>query len=191
MGKTFTLKLFDQNDQASFAQAVEIALAQSHVELRTPGTLVQEPRRGGRPFLYWHRYTPDGKLEKQYVGPLGGEGETTATQQMQELILLRDTSKKLRKLGFASVDNSTALTMAVLCNAGVFDRGAILVGTHAYGALLNSLGARIIPYPFTEDVDIAARLELETMPSRGLLDILMEIGLPFVGGSSMRGTERL
>lgn len=46
MGKTFTLKLFDQNDQASFAQAVEIAFAQSRVELRTPGAPVQEPRRG-------------------------------------------------------------------------------------------------------------------------------------------------
>jgi len=37
MGRTFTLKLVDQNDQASFAQAVEIALAQSRVELHTPG----------------------------------------------------------------------------------------------------------------------------------------------------------
>jgi hypothetical protein len=45
MGKTFTLKLFDQNDQASFAQAVEIALAQSRVELHTPGALMQEPVR--------------------------------------------------------------------------------------------------------------------------------------------------
>jgi hypothetical protein len=189
MSKTFTLKLFDQNDQASFAQAVEIALSQSHVELRTPGTLVQEPRRGGRPFIYWHRYTPDGKLEKQYVGPLGGEGEAAARQQIQELLLLRETSKKLRKLGFAAVDNSTALTLAVLCNAGVFDRGAVLVGTHAYGVLLNSLGARIIPYPLTEDVDIAARLELATIPSRNLLDILKETGLPFVEVPSLRRTE--
>lgn len=74
MGKTFTLKLFDQNDKASFAQAVEIALAQSQIELRTPGTLVQEPRRGGRPFLYWHRYTPDGKLEKQCTFPTHRQG---------------------------------------------------------------------------------------------------------------------
>jgi hypothetical protein len=189
MSKAFTLKLFDQNDQASFAQAVEIALAQSHIELRTPGTLVQELRRSGSPFLYWHRYTPDGKLEKQYVGPPGGEGEAAATQQIQELLLLRETSKKLRKLGFAAVDNSTALTLAVLYNAGVFNRGAVLVGTHAYGALLNSLGARIIPSPLTEDVDIAARLELATVPSRGLLDILKETGLPFVEVPSLRRRE--
>lgn len=189
MSKLFTLKLFDHNDMASFAQAVEITLAQSHVELRTPGTLVQEPRRSGRPFLYWHRYSPEGKLEKHYVGPLGGAGEATATQQIQELLLLRDTSKKLRKLGFAAVDNSTALTLAVLCNAGVFDRGAVLVGTHAYGALLNSLGARVIPSPLTEDVDIAARLELATVPSRALLDVLKETGLPFVEVPSLRRAE--
>jgi len=189
MGKTFTLKRFDHNDQASFAQAVEIALVQSQVELRTPGTLVQETRRGGRPFLYWHRYTPDGKLEKQYVGPVSGEEEKRATQHLQELLLLRETSKKLRKLGFAAVDNSTALTLAVLHNADVFDRGAVLVGTHAYSALLNSLGARIIPSPLTEDVDIAARLELATVPSRGLFDILKETGLPFVEVPSLRRME--
>lgn len=186
MGKIFTLKLFDHNDQASFAQAVEIALSQSHVALHTPGTLIQEPRRGGRPFVYWHRYTPDGKLEKQYVGPVDGEGEAAATQHIQELLLLRDTSKKLRKLGFATVDNSTALTLAVLYNARVFDHGAVLVGTHAYGALLNSLGARTIPSPLTEDIDIAARLELATVPSRDLLNILKETGLPFVEVPSLR-----
>lgn len=117
MGKTFTLKLFAHNDQASFAQAAEIALSQSRVALHTPGTLVQEPRRGGKPFLYWHRYTPDGKLEKQSIGPLGGAGEAAARQQIQELLLLRDTSKKLHKLGFAAVDNSTALALAVLYNS--------------------------------------------------------------------------
>lgn len=62
MSKIFTLKLFDYNDKASFAQAVEIVLAQGRVELHTPGTLVQGPRRGGRLLLYWHRYTLDGKL---------------------------------------------------------------------------------------------------------------------------------
>lgn len=101
---------------------------------------------------------------------------------------MRDTSKKLRKLGFAAVDNSTALTLAVLCNAGVFARGAVLVGTHAYSALLNSLGARF-PLPLTEDVDIAARLELATVPSRALLDVLKETGLPFVEVPSLRRAE--
>jgi len=189
MDKAFTLRLFDQNDQASFAQAVEIALAQHSVELRTPGALVEEIRRGSRRFVYWHRYTPDGKLEKQYVGPSGGAEHEMATHQLQDLLLLRDSSKKLRKLGFAASDNSTALTLAVLFNAGIFNRGAVLVGTHAYGALLNSLGAHIIPYPLTEDVDIATRLELAGVPSRALLDILKETGLPFVEVPSLRHKE--
>jgi hypothetical protein len=189
MAQAFTLKWFDHNDQASFAQAVEIALTQQQVELGSPGTLVQEPRRGGKPFVYWHRYTPDGKLAKRYIGSLGGAEEETARHQQQELPLLRETSKKLRKLGFAAVDNSTALTLAVLYNAGVFHRGPILVGTHAYGALLNDLGVRIIPSPLTEDVDIATRLELATVPSKSLLDILRETGLPFVEVPSLKRTE--
>jgi len=189
MAKAFTLRLFDQNDKASFAQAVEVALSQNHVDLRTPGALVEEVRRGSNLFVYWHRYTPDGKLEKQYVGPSGGTEHETATHQLQEMLLLRDTAKKLRKLGFTASDNSTALTLAVLFNAGIFSRGAVLVGTHAYGALLNSLGARIIPSPLTEDVDIATRLELAGVPSRALLDILKETGLPFVEVPGLRHKE--
>ena len=189
MSRAFTLRWFDHNDQASFAQAVEIALAQNHVALQTPGSLVQEPRRNGKPFIYWHRYTPDGKLEKHYVGPLGSAEEEAAIHQLQELQLIRETSRKLRKLGFAAVNNSTALTLVVLCNARVFDRGAVLVGTHAYSALLNSLGTRIVPSPLTEDVDIATRLELATIPSRSLFDILKETGLPFVEVPGLRRTE--
>ncbi|MBM4256247.1 MAG: hypothetical protein FJ147_10155 [Deltaproteobacteria bacterium] len=189
MSRVFTLRWFDHNDQASFAQAGEIALAQHHVELHTPGTLVPEPRRNGKAFIYWNRYTADGKLEKRYVGSQGGVEEATATHQLHELQLLRETTQKLRKLEFAAVDNSTALTLAVLYNAGVFDRGAVLVGIHAYSALLNGLGARVVPSPLTEDVDIATRLELATVPNRGLFDILKETGLPFVEVPSLKRTE--
>ncbi|MGH7966874.1 MAG: hypothetical protein ACRERD_34465 [Candidatus Binatia bacterium] len=95
MGKAFTLKLFDQNDKASFAQAVEVALSQSRIELRTPGALVQELRCGEKPFVYWHRYTPDGSLEKQYVGPLGGAEDEVARQQQGKKKQSRQTLAKV------------------------------------------------------------------------------------------------
>lgn len=170
----------DQNDRASFAQAMELAVAQQEVELRTPGSIVQEPRRGGKPFLYWHRYNASGTLEKSYVGPAGSLQEEKGRAALYDLLLIREASKKLRKLGFLAADSDTSLTLGALFNAGVFAHGGILVGTHAYAVLLNMLGARVVPYSLTEDVDIAARLELAAPLRKTFMNILKETGLPFL-----------
>jgi hypothetical protein len=57
----------------------------------------------------------------------------------------------------------------------------MLIGSHAYGVLLNRLGVRAAPYA-TEDVDIARResLAFEKMPAKGLLEVLRETGIDFV-----------
>ena len=72
-------------------------------------------------------------------------------------------------------------TVAALFNAGVFGGGGVLVGTHAYGVILNELGVSAAPFPMTEDVDLAraARIELAALPDDGLLGLLKETGLPF------------
>src|SRR5450432_3682789 len=54
-----------------------------------------------------------------------------------------------------------------LANHGIFRGGALLVGSHAYGALLNELGARAANY-FTEDIDIARGEKLKiALPEGG------------------------
>src|SRR6185369_8094644 len=63
----------------------------------------------------------------------------------------------------------------------VFTAGGMLIGSHAYGVLLNQLGVRATPYA-TEDIDIARReaLTLEELPEGGFLDILKDSGIEFV-----------
>jgi hypothetical protein len=68
-----------------------------------------------------------------------------------------------------------------LHNQGVFEAGAILVGSHAYGALLNQLGVRAARYA-TRDVDIArrAKLAFREPPQKSFLEMIRESGIPFV-----------
>lgn len=58
----------------------------------------------------------------------------------------------------------------------------MLVGTHAYGALLNALGVRLAANYFTEDIDFARyhTIQLAARPERGFLDILCWSDLRFV-----------
>lgn len=59
----------------------------------------------------------------------------------------------LSRVGFATVDRKAYATLASLHNNGRFRARALLIGSHAYGALLNSLGVRAAGYT-TQDVDI-------------------------------------
>ncbi len=95
--------------------------------------------------------------------------------------MIADYCRKLRRISFYSADNSTLVTVASLFNAGVFGGGGVLVGTHAYGVILNELGVSGLPMAMTEDVDVAraGRIELAATPDEGLFGLLKQTGLPF------------
>ena len=90
-------------------------------------------------------------------------------------------SRDLRKVGFHSTENSALITVAALFNAGLFGRGAILVGTHAFGAILNELGVADARIAMTEDVDVARAgpIQIAALPVGGFLKLLTNTGLPF------------
>src|SRR6266568_3889383 len=152
------LKLFDVSLRTAYAQAKELALAQHQVSLTTPGSL-QVERRGERRFVYRYRYDVSGERVREYLGPEGDEATLTkvaeANAEIGDAQTIGDYSRDLRRLGFYSADNSTLVTVASLFNAGIFTGGGLLVGTHAFGVLLNDLGVRASPFPLTEDVDLA------------------------------------
>jgi hypothetical protein len=87
----------------------------------------------------------------------------------------------LGREGFALVDAKTYATLASLHNHGVFTAGGMLVGSHAFGVLLNRLGVRAAAYA-TEDVDIARReaLAFVRLPERSFLEMLRESGIEFL-----------
>ena len=177
------LKRFDLSFRTAYAQAKEAALAQSNVPLLTPGS-VQIEIRGGSKFAYRYRYDASGKRVAGYLGPEGA-GETTASlraaeEEIRVGAIFAQYSRDLRRVGFYGADNSTLVTVAQLFNAGIFAGSAVLVGSDAFGALLNELGYSTT-FPMTEDVDIARarRIQIAALPEGGFLALLRETGLPF------------
>lgn len=101
------------------------------------------------------------------------------------------TLRMLGREGFNLVDAKTYGTIAALHNHGVFAAGGMLIGSHAYGVILNRMGVRATPYT-TEDIDIARReaLAFQKLPNRGLLEILRESGIDFVEVPSRKVPSR-
>ena len=177
-------KRFDLSFRTAYAQAKELALTQAQVPLLTAGSIQIEKRGGGR-FVYRYRYDVTGKRIADYLGPESDESTAakleTAKQDIDDQEAIAARSRDLRKIGYYSADNSTVVTVASLFNAGIFGQGAVLVGTHAFGVILNELGVSASPFPLTEDVDIARaqRIEIAALPEGGLLSLLKQTGLPF------------
>ena len=178
------LKVFDISFRTAYAQAKELARTQLRVPLQTAGT-IQVERRGGHEFAYRYRYDIRGKRITEYLGAMSEAETSEKVAQAQAEINEQETfarySRDLRKVGFYSADNSTVVTVATLFNAGVFGGGGVLVGTHAFGVILNELGVSAAPWPMTEDVDVAraGRIEVAALPEGGLLGLLKQTGLPF------------
>ncbi len=178
------LNSLDVSFRTAYAQAKEVALAQRSVALLTAGSIQTESRAGGQ-FVYRYRYDAAGKRVTEYLGPASDDETQRKVNEAQQEIAEQQTisgySRDLRRLGFYSADNSTLVTVASLFNAGVFAGGGVLVGTHAFGVILNELGVTASPFPMTEDVDLARarRIEVAALPEGGLLALLKQTGLPF------------
>jgi hypothetical protein len=164
----------------------EVAFAQREAFVGTAGSVVE--RRNASGFRYYaHKfYDAEARPREHYVaGPVGTpEADAAAAELRARIADLKDLVPTLRLLGreaFSMVDADTYATLAALGNHGTFRAGAMLVGSHAYGILLNRLGVRAASY-LTEDVDIAraAALELDPRPEGGLLAILRDTGIEFV-----------
>lgn len=177
-------KFFDVSFRTAYAQASELAWAQREVPLLTAGSLQPETRGAGT-FFYRYRYDANGKRIAEYLGPEHDAGSQArvaeAEAEIIEAATMANYSRDLRKIGFHSTDNSTLITVAALYNAGIFGGGGILVGTHAFGALLNELGVAGAAIAMTEDIDLArhAPIQIAALPKGGFLALLASTGLPF------------
>src|SRR5438128_3701635 len=87
----------------------------------------------------------------------------------------------LAREGYLTLTPRHFAAIAPLTTHGIFQAGAILVGTHAFEVIVNKLAIRAAAFA-TEDVDIArpSRLALENVPEGGLLELLRESGIDFV-----------
>ena len=127
------------------------------VLLGTPGS-VEERVVAGRKFWYRQFYDAEGKRAADYLGPADDADAKARVEETRDRIaeanaLLRD-GRDLARYGYVRAEPRVSAILAALGNRGLFRGGAVLVGSHAYGALLNDLGVRAASFQ-TEDVDIA------------------------------------
>src|SRR6185436_19734764 len=162
------------------------ALGQREVFVGTAGSVVERQNASGFR-LYAHQfYDGDGKKRERYLGGPVGSAEADALAEatrvrIREVKELVPSLRLLGREGFSLVDPRTYATVASLHNHGVFSAGGMLIGSHAYGVLLNRLGARAAAYA-TEDIDIARReaLAFDTLPEADFLEMLRDSGIEFV-----------
>jgi len=169
-----------------YAEVETVALQQREVFVGTAGSVIE--RTNAADFRYYaHQfYDGSGKQRERYLAGSTDSSEANASAEalrarIQETKDLVGTLRMLGRERFNLVDRKTYATLAALHNHGVFRAGGMLIGSHAYGVLLNRLGVRATPYA-TEDIDIARReaLAFDEVPSKALLEILRESGIDFV-----------
>lgn len=143
--------------QTAFAELKRQSLEQPVLLVGTPGTVVVRTSAGRR-FFYRDYYGPEGKKAGEYIGPAEEPDARAAAESVRERIAfangLLEEAALLVQNGYVRVEPRTNAILAALANNGLFRAGALLVGSHAYGALLNDLGARAAATG-TEDVDVA------------------------------------
>jgi hypothetical protein len=126
------------------------------------GSFVEKTIKGEK-YLYWQASQPGGTTRQFYLGR-----RTTALDQMvqrlqnEQAAVTPDLQRvdrlaaQLRVGGAHTADQASARVVRALAESGLFDAGAVLVGTHAFVVLGNVLGVRWVSGALrTQDVDVA------------------------------------
>ena len=168
-----------------FSEVESFALSQREGFVGTAGTVLRRRNASGFEFYAHQYYDALGAKRESYVaGPVGSSEADAAAAELETRIADVNRVVPLIRLlgreGFQLADSRTYAVIAALHNQGLFAGGAILVGSHAYGSLLNLLGIRAAAY-VTEDVDIARAGPLALVrKSMTFVDVLRESGIEFV-----------
>jgi hypothetical protein len=173
----------DPATQAYFEEVRQLAHSQRSVLPGTPGTLKQRTQSGNR---YWVReyIRVDGKKTDEYFGPVATVDKaaiSSVSKQIELAKALMAGSRRLRLLGYQRIDKKPSAVLAILFNKGLLNAGITLVGSHAYGVLLNDMGV-IAPSYKTQDLDLARgeRLSIALPTGSSFQSLLRDTGLNFV-----------
>lgn len=165
-----------------FGELTSEARELGDVPLRSLGTIAERSNAEGT--RYWVlRYSDNGRRREEYIGKVTDPAVQQRIDALRgSLAARRATLGRLRLLsraGYAVVEKKAFYTLASLHNHGLFRAGAFVVGSHAYGALLNVLAIRAAPYK-TEDIDVARRETLALTKASPLMAMLQATGIDFV-----------
>jgi hypothetical protein len=176
-----------------FAELESTAAEQRVAFLGTPGAITERTNENGTQFLV-HRYSDSvGRRHEDYLGTVDDLEVIDRVRDLRGRIEAANATlgriRILARAGFATADRKTHSTLASLHNHGLFRAGALLIGSHAYGVLLNILGVKAVPYA-TEDVDIARREQLALSGIPPLLKMLRETGIDFFEVPALNRREK-
>lgn len=173
----------DAASQTKYQEAKRLAESQRRILAGTPGTLKQRTKSGHR---YWVReyIRVDGKKSDEHIGARASVLAATVEQIRSDIDIakaLASSSAALRLFGYQRIERKPAAVLAALFNRGLVSGGLVLVGSHAYGALLNELGL-ISPAYRTQDINVARGQPLSvTLPQGSTFEsVVNESGLRFV-----------
>ena len=150
---------------ALYAELLERLLAESarHGPGKTPGTFVHKTIKG-ESYVYFQFSEPGGRVRQLYLGKKGPAMESLIKrfkdekpQDELEHADIERLSAQLRIGGAWTMGPRPARVLSAFASAGLFETGAVLVGTHAFGVIGNMLGARWEgAHVRTQDLDLAA-----------------------------------
>lgn len=149
----------------------------------SPGTISKRKNQHGVEFYVRRYYGEDGTQKEIYLG-LASDSEKKVgelTARISEVKAMVPEIRLLIREGFQAADQKTYATLASLHLNGLFAAGATLVGSHAFGVIMNQMGFRVAAYS-TEDIDVARReaLAFEKIPDKSFLEMLRDSGIHFV-----------
>jgi hypothetical protein len=166
-----------------FSELARQAAEATAILIGTPGTIAERTNAEGTRFWVRRYSDASGARREEYVGKTDDIEAAARVDDLRARIASANGAiasvRLLARSGYATVDKKAFFTLASLHNHGVFRAGGFLIGTHAYGALLNGLGVRAVAYA-TEDVDIARRERLALPDVPSFLAMLRESGVEFV-----------
>lgn len=156
------------------------------------GSIAKRRNQNGVEFYVRRFYGGDGTQQESYIGLVGeADAQVDALRvQIEEVKSLLPDLRLLVREGFQAADAKTYATLASLSQHGLFNAGAALIGSHAFGVILNQMGIRAVSYA-TEDVDIARReaLAFQRLPEKNFLDMLRDSGIHFIEVPSLDRKE--
>lgn len=119
----------------------------------------------GHAYWYWQVSEPDGKLRRLSLGrdtpetrALVERLKTRKHEASEAITALKATTRAFVASGGMSMEAAHFRVMEHLARAGLFRKGLVLVGSHAFTALGNLLGLRWGSQLKTSDMDLARAL---------------------------------
>lgn len=191
--------LLPAQTQTLYAELLERLLAESARRGigSAPGTFTTKTVKG-ESYAYFQYSEPGGKVRQLYLGRTGpalqgiiARFKKERPQIDKERAGVERLCAQVRVGGGWSMGPRAARVLRAFADAGVFEAGAVLVGTHAFGVIGNLLGMRLSGANLrTDDLDLAAVSLLaaseESADAEGALERLQMGFLPVPGLDSRR-----